>query len=124
MGDKHGEVCWSELICEDTKAARDWYAKTCGWSFDEMPMGEGEPYYIAKLEGEPVCGIMKRGPEMPAEMGSTWMTYLAVDDVDAAARGAAQKLGEPFDVPGVGRIAMVADPAGAVVGLITPAAQE
>ena len=55
-----------------------------------------------------------------------WMSYLAVDDVDArvakakAAGGAV--LHEPFDVPGVGRIAILRDGGNAVIGWITPAA--
>jgi predicted enzyme related to lactoylglutathione lyase len=55
------------------------------------------------------------------------MTYIAVTDVDAACSTAGKSGGAvlkaPFDVPGVGRIAMIKDPAGAVVGLITPAQQ-
>ena len=53
------------------------------------------------------------------------MTYIAVDDVEAtvaattAAGGAVAQA--PFDVPGVGRIAMIKDPSGAVVGVMQPA---
>ena len=55
----------------------------------------------------------------------TWMSYIAVDDVDAAvaqvAGAGGTVLQQPFDVPTVGRIAQVADGTGAVVGLATPA---
>jgi predicted enzyme related to lactoylglutathione lyase len=52
------------------------------------------------------------------------MSYLAVDDVDARvkkAQGAGAKLMRPiFDVPGVGRIAILSEPGGAGIGWMTP----
>jgi uncharacterized protein len=54
-----------------------------------------------------------------------WMPYIAVDDIDArvrqAARAGAKVMKEPFDVPGVGRIAMLTEPGGAGIGWMTPA---
>jgi hypothetical protein len=54
-----------------------------------------------------------------------WMPYLAVDDVDkrvAKAVKAGAKLIKPiFEVPGVGRIAVLEQPGGAGVGWMTPA---
>ncbi|MEM1316013.1 MAG: VOC family protein, partial [Pseudomonadota bacterium] len=53
-----------------------------------------------------------------------WVTYFAVDDVDASVKAVAaaggQAMGEPFDVEGVGRFVMVKDAKGAFLGLITP----
>jgi predicted enzyme related to lactoylglutathione lyase len=53
-----------------------------------------------------------------------WFAYLAVDDVDqrlAAAKAAgAEVLREPFEVEGVGRIAIIRDPVGAAIGWMTP----
>ena len=56
---------------------------------------------------------------------SHWLSYLAVDDVDKrvaqmTSSGASVERA-PFDVPNVGRIAVVRDPGGAVLGLLTPA---
>ncbi len=53
-------------------------------------------------------------------MPEHWFTYIAVDDVDSrvakveAAGG--MVIRPPFDVPGVGRIAIVKDKGGAVCG--------
>jgi len=56
-----------------------------------------------------------------------WMSYIAVDDVDARvkkAEKAGAKLMKPiFDVPGVGRIAILLEPGGAGVGWMTPVAR-
>jgi predicted enzyme related to lactoylglutathione lyase len=58
-------------------------------------------------------------------MPEIWMPYLAVDDVEARvekARAAGATLMRPlFDVPNIGRIAMLREPGGAMVGWITPA---
>jgi len=53
-------------------------------------------------------------------------SYLAVDDVDTCLRTAtaagAKTMREPFDVPGVGRIAILQEPGGAMIYWITPVA--
>jgi predicted enzyme related to lactoylglutathione lyase len=63
-----------------------------------------------------------------AQMPPHWMTYVAVDDVDGAVRTTREAGGtvhrEPFDVEGVGRIAIIADPTGAVLGIMTPVPME
>ena len=52
------------------------------------------------------------------------MSYLAVDNVDArlkkAVAAGAEICREPFDVPGVGRIAILKEPGGAMIGWMTP----
>ena len=54
-----------------------------------------------------------------------WFAYIAVDDVDARVAGAtaegATLLRPIFDIPGVGRIAILKDSVGAAIGWITPA---
>ncbi|RMH42745.1 MAG: VOC family protein [Alphaproteobacteria bacterium] len=126
MTEHHGKIWWSELLTRDPAAARDYYAEVAGWTFETMPMGERE-YFVASRHGAPVAGIMDMTgvPGMDA-VPPHWFTYVAVDDVDEAVRRTRARGGEvkndPFDVPGIGRIAIVTDPAGAAVGLITPAA--
>jgi len=55
----------------------------------------------------------------------SWLAYLAVDDVDARVKeavSAGAKLMRPiFDIPGVGRIAILTEPGGAGIGWMTPA---
>lgn len=125
MSDLHGKIWWSELMTRDVAAAKAFYAATCGWSYDEMPMDGGEDYTCAMQGGRPTAGIMDMAG-LPGMDGVPphWFTYIAVDDVDAAAEATAQAGGTilrpAFDVPGVGRIVIVTDPTGAAVGLMTP----
>lgn len=121
MSDTHGLPYWSELMTPDVAKARALYAELCGWIYEEVPMPDGSTYVLAMRGGQPVAGMM----DISGSGGSArWMTYFAVADVDAAvAASVAQGCtlnGAIFDVPGTGRIAMLTDPTGAEVGLMTP----
>ena len=126
MSDNHGKVWWNELNTRDVEGAKAYYAATLGWSFDTMPMPEtGGDYTVAKM-GDQMVGGMFDITGMPGmdEVPPHWFTYFAVDDVDAAAaatEAAGGSIQRPsFDVEGVGRIAIVQDPTGAMLGLMTP----
>jgi len=123
MAWSHGIFYWNELMTHDAERAKAFYAGAVGWTFDPMPMPNGT-YWVAKMGDQPVGGIFPMdGPEFKG-MGERWVSYLAVDDVDArleqaTARGA--KVMKPaFDVPGIGRMAFIEEPGGAMIGWITP----
>jgi hypothetical protein len=121
----HGAFHWNELMTRDVKKAKDFYGKSLGWTFDDMPMGEGVTYTIIKSNGEMVGGLMPMdGPGFDG-MPEHWLSYVAVDDVDKRAKAATAAGGkvmrEPWDVPGVGRMAIVAAPGGATQGWMVPA---
>ncbi len=120
----HGTFHWNELLTGDLEASKTFFAEVCGWTYDDVPM-PNFTYTVAKSGGRMVAGMMDKSKTGDPAMPSHWMAYIGVDDVDAAAEkvaGAGGKvIQEPFDVEGVGRIAIVADPDGAVVGLMTDA---
>jgi predicted enzyme related to lactoylglutathione lyase len=120
----HGSFYWNELMTHDVEKAKAFYAAAIGWSFEGMPMPDIGTYWVAQQDGRAVGGIMAMVADVPAGTPSHWLCYLAVDDIDARLREVAAAGGQicrpAFDVPGVGRIAIVADPTGAVMGWITP----
>jgi uncharacterized protein len=125
MRGKHGTFYWNELMTRDVERAKKFYADTMGWSYDAMPMPPGGTYWVAKMGDEPVGGIFDiSGPEF-GPVPESWMSYIAVDDVDArvgkALKAGAKLMKPAFDVPGVGRIAILMEPGGAGVGWMTPA---
>ena len=81
-------------------------------------------YTVARSGDKMVAGIMDKAKTGAPDMPNHWMAYIGVDDVDAAAARVAGAGGtvlqDCFDVPNVGRIAIVQDPGGAVIGLMTP----
>lgn len=119
----HGTVYWNELMTRDVEASKAFHGPIMNWVFSEMPMSGGS-YWLFMPEGsDKPAGGMMQFTDGPTDL---WFTYVAVDDVDAAvakvdaAGGAVVR--PPFDVPGVGRIAIVKDTTGAVVGWMTPEA--
>ena len=122
----HGSFHWNELNTRDVEKAKRFYADTIGWTFDGMPMENGT-YWVANAGGKQVGGIFDmEAMNLPAEIPEHWLSYLAVDNVDKrlekAKAAGATIIREPFDVPEVGRIAILKEPGGAVIGWITPTA--
>ena len=68
-------------------------------------------------------GIFTMGDDFPPEIPAYWGIYFATSDVDADAAKITELGGTvmtgPIDTP-AGRIAVVADPAGAIFNLIKP----
>ena len=121
---KHGTVHWSELMTRDVEATKAYYSAMCGWTFSEMPMPDGL-YYLGMKDDMPIVGLFgMEGTEFDG-YDTQWVTYFAVDDVDAAVQHTRDTGGEvtkdAFEVPGIGRIAMIKDPGGAHLGIMTPA---
>jgi uncharacterized protein len=113
---EHGTFSWIELATTDTKAAKEFYGKLFGWSFEDLPAGPGLIYSMCKLSGKSVAALsqMEANRAAPAH----WSSYITVDDIDATATRMEQQGGKllkpPFDVMDVGRMAVVQDPTGAV----------
>ena len=128
MTTQHGHFHWNELLTSDREAAKDFYSDTLGWSYEAFPMAEGDAYTVCMMDGKPVGGMMQMKPGCGiSDLPDCWFSYVAVDDIDtrlekvAAAGGSIER--PAFDIPGVGRIAIVRDKAGSFVGWITPASE-
>lgn len=109
-----GTFSWTDLATSDPDGAKAFYGELFGWSFEDMPTGEGSPpYSMAILGGHSVCALYGSDQGPPA-----WLSYVTVQSADSAAARAAELGGslvqEPFDVFDAGRMAVAADPAGAV----------
>ena len=120
----HGHFHWNERLSRDVEQAKKFYGETIGWTFQPMALADGAAYWVAIEDGRPVAGIFPTNRPEFEGVPDGWMSYLAVDDVDARvkkAQAAGAKLMRPiFDVPDVGRIAILTEPGGAGVGWITP----
>jgi len=120
---EHGTFYWNELNTRDVEGAKAFYAATLGWTYEAMPM-PGFTYTLVKAGESTVGGIFDISEAQFEGIPNHWFAYIAVDDVDARVAGVAGAGGvtikEPFDIPEVGRIAIVKDPTGAVIGWIEP----
>ncbi|HEY2574599.1 MAG TPA: VOC family protein [Verrucomicrobiaceae bacterium] len=120
MCSKPGDVHWNELQTSDAAGAKAFYTGLFGWTTEPFP-GGGMDYTILCNNGKGFGGIMQSPhPGAPTQ----WVGYIVVEDVDATV-AKVERLGgkvcaPPFDIPQVGRIAIVQDPQGAVFGVHKP----
>jgi predicted enzyme related to lactoylglutathione lyase len=112
-----GVPCWVDTSQPDPDAAAEFYRGLFGWEFeDAMPAGAPGTYLIARLRGGDVAAVSSLPEGAPAK--AAWNSYIWVDDADETAAKAREAgggvLSEPFDVMDAGRMAVLADPEGAV----------
>ena len=131
-GLQHGSFCWTEIASSDAEKCKDFYSKVFGWKFqDSNAVTDGFAYHEFKVGSSdyPAGGLYQPSAEMFPDGNVPpphFMTYIAVDDVDANAE-LAQSLGgtilkAPDDIPNTGRFAIIQDPSGAVFATFKMAA--
>lgn len=121
--DRAGQIVWHDLFTADRPRALSFYERVTGWAYaiehaTDFVWGGGEKDFVLAMSGDEAgAGIA----ETPGELSGGWLAYAEVRDVDAAAEMAVclggTILKPPFDVPGVGRNALLRDPLGARIGV-------
>ncbi len=114
-----GTPCWVDLATPDVEASEAFYGPLLDWEIPELPSSaEMGGYRRAKKNGADAAGVM---PLMQEGQPPAWSTYVAVEDADAVTAAVKEAGGsvmaEPMDVMDLGRMAVFADPAGAVFGI-------
>jgi predicted enzyme related to lactoylglutathione lyase len=119
-----GVPCWVDTLAPDPEAAMHFYEQLFGWEFagpGRTPGDSPGQYFVARLNGRDVAGV---GSVAGEGADSAWSTYISVDDVDDAVRRAtdagAALLAGPVQASPAGRLAVLADPTGAVFGVWEP----
>ena len=106
-----GTLSWADLATTDAEAAKRFYAAILGWEFEDLPVGEGQVYSMARVDGLEVAALSQMGDQPPH-----WNVYVTVEEADAAAARAAELGGRVLvavhDRPPF-RSAVIADPEGA-----------
>ncbi|HEX4687308.1 MAG TPA: VOC family protein [Nocardioides sp.] len=120
-----GTPTWNECVTPDVAAAVKFYGEVLGMGSEAMDMGEAGTYTVlTNVEGRQIGGSMDLSM-LPPGTPAHWNVYFNVDDVDASVRQAeelgAKTLAPAMDVPGVGRMAMMADPQGAAFWVMAAA---
>jgi hypothetical protein len=119
MSYQHGRFTWFECYSNDVERSRVFYSELFGWTIEPLEMSDGSTYELIKNGQTDIGGLMP----LMAEQGPHpfWLSYLSVAKVDETAARLASSGGttlrDGFDIPGVGRIAVVADPQGAIFAL-------
>ena len=118
-----GVPCWVDTSQPDPAAAAEFYGGLFGWDLEnEMPPGSPGAYFMARLGGGVVAAVGSV-PEGAPPM-AMWNTYVWVESADETASKVREAGGtviaEPFDIFDSGRMAVFADPEGAVFGVWQP----
>jgi len=120
---KAGQIVWHDLFTSDRERSMAFYERVANWSYQteratDFAWGGGEKDFVLALSGDEAGAGFA---ETPQNQASGWIAYIEVPDVDAAVELAGALKGEivrhPFEVPGVGRNALVRDPLGAILGI-------
>lgn len=117
-----GVPCFVDMLTSDVDAALGFYGELFGWEFAGPGPMPGDPpggYWVARVHGDDVAGVGAApagGAPPPA-----WNTHVAVTSADDSAAAAAAAGGRivtaPFDAAPAGRLAVIADSAGATLCL-------
>ena len=115
---KDGEFFWQDLFVKDPKAASEFYATLFGFEAHLEDI-EGLSRVVLSSADYSQAGIDKL-PEGVQRAG--WLPYVLVDDVPGTIRKAIANGGKSLVAPTgallSGKMAVIADPSGAVIGLI------
>lgn len=114
-----GKFVWYDLLTDDVAAARRFYGRLFGWTFD---VGEDSEYVVILNRGRPIGGIISY-EDLEKEAGKgRWLASLSVKDVDQAAEFVRTSGGliheQPQTIPDRGRMAVVSDPQDAQLVLL------
>lgn len=117
---KIGAIAWTDLTVKPAVKVRDFYAEVVGWKFSEVEMG-GYGDFCMNQPGnsQPVAGICHARDEN-ANLPPQWLIYINVANLGrslAACRRRGGKVVCPTRQMSGGRMAVIRDPAGAVVSL-------
>lgn len=117
-----GEFSWADLTTDDTEAAATFYATIFGWVAEPIDDPDAGGYTMLSLNGRRVGAL---SPKMPGDQGPPrWTVYANVDDADKTVElvqsAGGTVLMPVMDVFTSGRMAILADPAGAVFAVWQP----
>lgn len=124
MPNPAGSFIWYELMTPDQDASKAFYDPVMSWSVEPEPSGAME-YRMLNAPDGTVGGVLKLTDDMLAHGArAAWVAYHYVDDVDASVAAVEAAGGRTlvpgWDLPGIGRVAMVTDPQGAPFYLMRP----
>jgi predicted enzyme related to lactoylglutathione lyase len=120
-----GIFSWADLSTTDPDGAKAFYSGLFGWECEDTPVDGGGTYTMCRVDGKNVAAIASQREEERAQnVPPHWNNYITTSDVDARAAKVSELNGNlmmpPFDVMDVGRMAVAADPTGAVFMLWQP----
>jgi predicted enzyme related to lactoylglutathione lyase len=122
MAHLHGRFAWYELATTDMESAKAFYGDVLGWGTQDVP-ASGPAYTLFTAAGAAVSGLMELPKEATTSgLRPSWLGYVCVDDVNAAANRIEELGGAvhvpPTEIPNVSRFSIGVDPQMATIALL------
>ena len=121
---EHGTFFWNELRTRDLEVAIKFYESVLGWTFENEASNPNSEYWVAKSGGMPAAGLIEIDDKDWKGIPSHWFSYIAVDDVNKRAElvqpNHGALFGDLFNIPDIGRVALLEDSCGATLSFMTP----
>jgi len=121
-----GKIIWHDLVTSKPKETRRFYEELFGWEFERIGPDFGAlastNYTLIRHNGRLIGGMIDESKLDNDVDISQWVALMSTDDIDAAVAKLEQSGGTvytpPTDLADRGRIAVVADPEGALFALL------
>ena len=120
-----GDFIWYELMTTDPSGAKAFYDAVVGWNIEENSSAPNGYRAIGRSDGKMAGGLLPLNDEMQQHGARPgWLAYVSVADVDATVasveRAGGKSLMAPFDIPDIGRVALISDPQGSPIYVMKP----
>jgi len=119
-----GRWVWGELFADNVEAEKTFYREVFGWQYDTSGSGK-DAYTLVRVNGRPIAGIIHYAKPPDAKRSARWLPLMSVPDAARAAQQADASGGKVLvpakTFPGRGEVAVLADPEGALFGVIRTA---
>ena len=120
-----GAISWTDLTVPDAVRVSDFYAAVVGWETMGIDMGGYQDFCMmppgSKKPAGGICHARGDNQNLPAQ----WLVYITVADLRASLKTCLAQGGKivaPLRDMGMGKMAVIQDPAGAVAALFEHAA--
>jgi len=121
-----GKIIWHDLITDTPAASEAFYTELFGWEFESVGLGFGASasanYKLIRHDGRLIGGMIDQTRLSVEEDISQWIVLVSTDDIERSVQVVVDDGGTVFTPPTAladrGRIAVVADPQGALFALL------
>ena len=121
-----GKIIWRDLLTNDPAASQQFYGELFGWEFESVGtasnLKSNSSYTLIRHNGKLIGGMIDTLALNNRDDISQWVVLMSVEDIDASVEAVTASGGKimtpPTDLQSRGRIAVIRDAEGALLGLL------
>jgi predicted enzyme related to lactoylglutathione lyase len=121
----YGVIAWADLTAPNATVLRDFYQAVAGWTPQNVKVGDYADFTMHSAAGVPVAGVCHADGSNTG-LPQQWLLYVNVPDLDGSLAACVARGGKVFrdrvSMGSYGDMAVIQDPAGAVMALVQPRA--